>query len=310
MGVAPEPFQGSVLGLRFEMWVPAVMQQAILSGAGSLDQRGSHWLEGWARLKPGVSPARAEAELTAISAQLSREFDQSDQFPRALTTPVWKEGGGRMLAPVMFLLMTVVGVVLLIACANLSNLLLARAAGRSREIAIRLALGVSRGRLIRMLLIENGLIAMLGCAAAFAVVPAASGLLGNFTPVTRPSGQPGRTARRRRLSVRTGRIGAGDAALRTAAGAARIASPNCGDPQGRQRRFGGQPPHLAAQLAGGGAGVALAGAADRRRTAAQEPGPGARRRPRLRCPQRIWSPASTFFPTATTWRAAGSPYGR
>ena len=184
VGVAPEPFQGSVLGLRFDLWVPAVMQQAILSGAGSLDQRGAHWLEGWARLKPGVSPARAEAELTAIAAQLAREFSQSDQFPRALTTPVWKEGGGRMLAPVMFLLMTVVGVVLLIACANLSNLLLARAAGRNREIAIRLALGVSRGRLIRMLLIENALIALLGCAAAFAAVPAATGLLGNFTPAT------------------------------------------------------------------------------------------------------------------------------
>jgi macrolide transport system ATP-binding/permease protein len=184
VGVTPEPFQGSTLGLRFDLWVPAMMQQAIFSGAGSLDQRGSHWLEGWARLKPGVAPARAEADLTAISAQLSREFYQSDQFARAVIKPVWKEGGGRMLAPVMFLLMTVVGVVLLIACANLSNLLLARSAGRSREIAIRLALGVSRGRLIRLLLVENGLIGILGCAAAFAVVPAASGLLAGFTPVT------------------------------------------------------------------------------------------------------------------------------
>ncbi len=184
VGVAPEPFQGSTLGLRFDLWVPAVMQQAILSGAGSLDQRGSHWLEGWARLKPGVAPGRAEAELTAISAQLAREFSKSDQYPRAVTTPVWREGGGRMLAPVMFLLMTVVGVVLLIACANISNLLLARSAGRSREIAIRLALGVSRGRLVRLLLIENGLIAFLGCAAALAAVPAATGLLANFVPVT------------------------------------------------------------------------------------------------------------------------------
>lgn len=184
VGVTPEPFQGSTLGLRLDLWVPAMMQQAILSGAGSLDQRGSHWLEGWARLKPGIAPARAEADLTAISAQLSREFDQSDDFARAVSTPVWKEGGGRMLAPVMFLLMTVVGVVLLIACANISNLLLARSSGRSREIAIRLALGVSRGRLVRLLLVENGLIAILGCAAAFAVVPAASGLLTSFAPVT------------------------------------------------------------------------------------------------------------------------------
>ncbi|MEO8372061.1 MAG: ABC transporter permease [Candidatus Solibacter sp.] len=183
-GVAADPFQGSTLGLRFDIFVPAVMQGAILGTAGALDQRGSHWLEGWARFKPGVAPARADAELTAIAAQLTREFDPGDRSPIAYTTPVWKDGGGRMLAPVMFLLMTVVGVVLLIACANLSNLLLARSAGRSREIAIRLALGVSRGRLVRLLLIENCLIALLGCAAALAVVPAASGLLANFMPVT------------------------------------------------------------------------------------------------------------------------------
>ncbi|MBZ5603968.1 MAG: ABC transporter permease, partial [Acidobacteriia bacterium] len=184
IGVAPGPFQGSTLGLRFDLWVPAMMQQAIFSGAGSLDQRGSHWLEGWARLKPGVSPARAQAELTTISAQLTRELHKSDDFSRAIATPVWRDGGGRVLAPVMFLLMSVVGVVLLIACANLSNLLLARSAGRSREIAIRLALGVSRGRLIRLLLVENGLIAILGCAAAFAAVPAATGLLAGFMPST------------------------------------------------------------------------------------------------------------------------------
>jgi len=97
VGVTPEPFQGSILGLRLDMWVPAVMQQAIFSNAGSLDQRASHWLEGWARIKPNVTPVRAEAELTAISAQLSREFYKSNEFSRAVTTPVWKEGSGRML---------------------------------------------------------------------------------------------------------------------------------------------------------------------------------------------------------------------
>jgi predicted permease len=184
VGVTPEPFQGSTLGLSFEMWVPAIMQPTILGGAGSLDQRGSRWLDGWARLKPGVTPARAEEDLTVISAQITREFSKSDSYPRARTTPIWKEGGGRMLAPVMILMMAVVGVVLLIACANISNLLLARSAARRREIAVRLALGVSRARLVRQLMIESGLLAVFGCAAAMAMVPVTSGMLQGFTPVS------------------------------------------------------------------------------------------------------------------------------
>ncbi len=184
IGVTPSPFQGNTLGLSFEMWVPAMMQPTILGGAGILDQRGSRWLDGFARLKPGVTPARAEEDLTVISSQIAREFSQSDRYPRAITSPVWKEGGGRMLAPVMILMMAVVGVVLLIACANISNLLLARSAARRREIGIRLALGVSRLRLIRQLMIESGLLAMLGGAAALAMVPLTKGMLQGFTPVS------------------------------------------------------------------------------------------------------------------------------
>lgn len=184
IGVAQAPFQGSTLGLRLQMWVPAVMQQAILSGSGTLDSRGSHWLEGWARLKPGVDRRKVEAELSGISAQLSREFSQSERYPRAITTPVWREGGGQLLAPIMILLMGVVGVVLLIVCANISNLLLGRAAGRRREIAVRLALGVGRARLIRQLMTESALLAVFGCAAALAVIPLTQGLLQRFIPST------------------------------------------------------------------------------------------------------------------------------
>ncbi len=184
VGVTPPGFQGSTLGLRFELWMPAVMQPVVLSGSGSLSERGSHWLEGYARLKPGADARQAEADLSGISAQLTREFSQSDRFPRAILTPMWKEGGGRVLAPVMMLMMGVVGVVLLIACANISNLLLVRSAGRRREIAIRLALGVSRARLIRQLFVENGLLALAGGSAAMAAAPVTGQLLGKLAPAS------------------------------------------------------------------------------------------------------------------------------
>jgi hypothetical protein len=166
VGVTPEPFIGSVLGLRFELWVPASMVDAVSGSSGLLTQRGNNWLQGQARLNPGVDRRKVEADLTAISSQLTREFSQSDRFDRAEVVPIWREGGGEVLAPVMMLLTGVVAVVLLIACANVANLLLARAAGRRREFAIRLALGVKRGRLIRQLLVENGMLAIGGLAAA------------------------------------------------------------------------------------------------------------------------------------------------
>jgi len=184
VGVVPEGFQGSILGLTFDLYVPASMAEAISGETGLLSNRGTHWLLGHARLKPGTDGRQAEADLTAISANLAREFSRSDRYARADIIPIWREGGGQMLAPVVMLLMAVVGVVLLIACANVANLVLARAAGRRREIAIRQALGVTRSRLIGQLLVENGMLTLLGAGGALLALPAAGRLLMNFAPVT------------------------------------------------------------------------------------------------------------------------------
>ncbi len=184
VGVTPEGFQGSILGLTFELYVPVSMAEAITGETGILSNRDTHWLLGHARLKPGTDRRQAEADLTAISADLAREFSRSDRYPRADIIPIWREGGGEMLAPVIMLLMAVVGVVLLIACANVANLVLARAAGRRREIAIRQALGVTRSRLIGQLLVENGMLTLLGAAGALLVLPVAGRLLMTFAPVS------------------------------------------------------------------------------------------------------------------------------
>lgn len=184
IGVLPEGFQGPVPGLRLEYYLPVTMREVIYGPSRALAERGAHWLQGYARLSPGADRRQVEAELTAISAQLAREFAHADDYARAELVPVWREGGGAMLAPIVMLMMGVVAVVLLIACANVANLLLARGAVRRREIAIRQALGVTRTRLVRELLVESTLLSLLGGMAAMVVVPFVGSMLMSFAPVS------------------------------------------------------------------------------------------------------------------------------
>src|SRR5215468_6110968 len=142
------------------------MMQEQIEGWSALETRGNSTFFAQGRLKPGVTMSQAEAELKAIAAQLAREFPNENEGMTVTLSPAgllgaWMRGPIGGFAGV---LMAVVGLVLLLACTNLANLLLARATERRKEIAVRLAIGASRWRLVRQLLTESLLLAASGGA--------------------------------------------------------------------------------------------------------------------------------------------------
>src|SRR5208282_1588918 len=146
-----------------------------------LANHGSHFLQVVARLKPGVSLATANANLATIAKQLENEHPEDNQKVGAVAVPLREELAGNMRAA-LFVLLGAVCFVLLIACANVANLLLARASGRRREIAMRLTLGASRWRIARQLLTESLLLAALAGAAGLLLSTFATQFLANLIP--------------------------------------------------------------------------------------------------------------------------------
>ncbi len=182
VGVAPRAFTGTEVIITPQVYVPLAM--SVPKGPSWLDHRGD--LQGWmiGRLKPGVSMKSAEAAINTIAAQLRREYPKEDAGVSIVLSPPGM--GGTFLRPGIIgfsaVGMVVGGLVLLVACVNLAGLLLARAADRRKEIAIRLALGASQGQLLRQLLTESLLLSIAGGVAGILLASWLTALINAWRP--------------------------------------------------------------------------------------------------------------------------------
>jgi predicted permease len=196
VGVLEPGFDGMNLADSSQLFVPVMMEGLMVPPTPKIPERGLRWLKVYARLKPGITPEQAEASLAPLYRTLREQEVTEVRFSRASTntkqrflkenqidiTPA-SEGytpmRGQLQRP-LWVLMAIVAGVLLIACANVANLLLARGAARQREVALRLSLGATRGRIVRQLLVESLMLAAVGAVAGLLLATAGARVLVGF----------------------------------------------------------------------------------------------------------------------------------
>ncbi len=184
VGVTPPVFQGTQTGLRADMWIP-VMMIGQFGQADILQERGDTWLMVTAHLRPGVTREQAQAEMNGLTQQIARQYPDAHKGHNVVTAyPLWRGpfGANYYLDTILFLLLAISGVVLLLACANVANLLLVRSVARRREMAIRLSVGATRWRLVRQLLAESLILACCGGGIAMILTLWTAGTLSDFVP--------------------------------------------------------------------------------------------------------------------------------
>jgi predicted permease len=198
VGVAPPEFRGMFPAVTAQMWIPISMAEKVeplgnnrtygrSTGDTRFDRRGQAWMWLKGRMKPGMQPAQVRAEFEGLVKRLGEEYPETMAKERISVVPTRdvriNPDFDATIAPAGLVLVAAVGLVLIVACANIANLMLARAAGRRREIAVRIALGAERARLVRQLLTESLLLALLGGVLA---IPIAAGLARVITRIQPP----------------------------------------------------------------------------------------------------------------------------
>jgi predicted permease len=171
IGVAPEEFQGTVLALQFDLWVPATLAPALFAGSRELESRGQRGYSVMGRLRDGATEARAAAEFTTAMGELAAAFPDTNGRINGELIPYWRapRGPQMMFLAALGVLQGVMLLVLLSVCGNTANLVLARASTRYREVGIRLALGAGPSGVIRLMLAENLLLGLLGSAVGIVI---------------------------------------------------------------------------------------------------------------------------------------------
>jgi len=171
IGILPEGFQGTALIVDFDLWLPATLASTMFPGTRELEDRGMRSYSMMARLRDGVSREVAQAEFANVMNEFARLYPESNKGFGAEVLPYWQmpRGPQRFLATGLMVLQGIMLVLLLAVCGNAANLLLARAATRSREIGTRLAIGATRWRVARLLMTESLIIGLAGSAVGVAI---------------------------------------------------------------------------------------------------------------------------------------------
>jgi len=171
VGVAPQGFYGTFVGWGMQFWVPASMEEVFEDGGYKLEDRDARWIEAFARLKPGVTIEQAQTEISSVAKRLEADYPATNRGRSVKLWALWQTpfNNAGTLLPTLEIMLAVVVFVLLIACANVGNLLLVRSFARRHEMTVRLAIGAGRGRIVKQLFTEALILSAFGATGGLLV---------------------------------------------------------------------------------------------------------------------------------------------